>query len=101
MTTDNHWIHWTVLDPQVAQAIEQGAIKPATAGLSHLSAHVAAGTAFKQWPPDKINESKARIAQLQRALEAKTQEQQAAQAQQQMPPAGSGMAPVVPMQQMQ
>jgi hypothetical protein len=83
--TDNHWLHWTVLEPQLEQAIQGGAVPQAKAGLQHLSAHFAAGQSTKTWPPDKINESKARLAQLQRALEAKAQEQlQLQQAQQQL-----------------
>jgi hypothetical protein len=96
---DDHWVHWGVLEPQLEQAIQGGLVKQAAAGLQHLAAHFSAGQSTKTWPPDKINESKARLAQLQRALEAKTQEQQQAQlaqqqAQQQPQP---GMAPVVPM----
>ena len=80
--TDNHFAHWGILEPQLEQAIQSGAIKPAAAGLQHLSAHFAAGQSTKTWPPDQINSSKAKLAQLQRALEAKAQEQQQAQAQQ-------------------
>lgn len=106
---DDHFIHWGVLDPQLDQAIQGGMVKQATAGLQHLSAHYAAGVAQKTWPPDQINASKARIAQLQRALEAKTQEQQQQAVTQQSAQSGAtppqpGMAPVVPMpaqQQMQ
>lgn len=92
---DNHFIHWNVLEPQLEQTIQQGLVKQATAGLLHLSAHYASGVANKTWPPDQINSAKARLGQLQRAIEAKTQEQaQAIAAQQQRQP---GMAPVVPM----
>ena len=81
--TDNHIVHWGILEPQLELAIQAGNIKAATAGLQHLSAHYAAGVSGKTWPPDQINSAKARLAQLQRALEAKTQEQQQAQAAQQ------------------
>lgn len=102
---DNHWIHWGALEPYVENAIKGGNLQVATAALQHLAAHFAAGQSTKTWPPDQINSSKAQIATLQRALEAKTQEvaqaqqQQQAQAAQQQPP--GGMAPVVPMQQPQ
>lgn len=80
---DNHWIHWTVIEPQIEQGIKMGAIPQATAALQHASAHYAAGVSQKTWPPDQINPAKARIGQLQRAIEAKTQEQQQLQAAQQ------------------
>lgn len=83
--TDEHWIHWQVLEPQVEQAITAGMIQPAIAGLKHLAAHQASGVAQKTWPPDQINSSKATLGRLQRAIEAKQQEQAAAQPAQQPP----------------
>jgi len=81
--TDDHFIHWSVIEPQIEQGIKMGAIPQATAALSHAAAHFAAGQANKSWPPDQINAAKARLGQLQRALEAKTQEQQELQQAQQ------------------
>jgi hypothetical protein len=91
--TDLHATHFDVLVGPLEQAIQSGSIGAATAGLQHLSAHYAAGTATRQWPPDRINKDKSLIARLQAALEAKTQEVQQAQAQQQMQPGQP--APVV------
>jgi hypothetical protein len=82
--TDAHVTHYDVLVGPLEQAIMGGQIGAATAGLQHLSAHYAAGTQQKNWPPDRINKDKSQIARLQAALEAKTQEVQQAQAQQQM-----------------
>jgi hypothetical protein len=96
--TDNHQVHLDTLKQPLEQAIQQGAIKPATLGLKHASAHFAAGSALKVLQPDSINTWKAWIAQMQRALEAKAQEQQQAQlAQQQAQQPQPGIAPVVPM----
>lgn len=71
VVTDNHWIHFNVVVPPLEQAIMGGAIQAAEAGLAHASAHYAAGVGQKTWPPEKINESKATIGRLQRALEQK------------------------------
>lgn len=91
--TDNHVVHWDALVGPLEQAIMGGLVDAAKAGLIHLGAHYAAGAGLKTWPPDRINADKAKLAQLQRALEAKAQEQQAAQMQQQqmgaMPPGGA------------
>lgn len=95
--TDAHFIHWQTLEPELAKVIEAGAIRPASAGLQHLAAHYASGVATRTWPPDQINAAKARLGQLQRALEAKTQEIQQAQATQTQQQPQPGMAPVVPM----
>jgi len=80
---DNHVVHWDALVGPLEQAINSGAIPAATAGLTHLSSHYAAGVGTKTWPADRINADKAKLSQLQRALEAKQQEvaaQQQAQA---------------------
>lgn len=79
VVTDNHVVHYDALVGPLEQAITAGAIAPATAGIQHLGAHYAAGVQQKVWPPDRINADKAKLAQLQRALEAKQAEQQQAQ----------------------
>lgn len=81
--TDSHVTHYDTLVGPLEQAIQGGLVGPARAGLTHLSAHYAAGVGLKTWPPERINADKAKIANLQQALEAKAQEQAAAQAQQQ------------------
>ncbi len=96
VVTDAHEVHLGVLKPQLEQAIQGGLIPAATLGLKHASAHFAAGSATKTLKPDSINEWKGWLAQMQRALEAKTQEQAAAKAQQQPPP--GAIAPVEQMQ---
>lgn len=83
LTTDNHWIHIQTMLKPLEQAIMQGLIPAATAGLKHMSAHFAAGSAFKTIPPDQINTTKATIAKYQQALEEKQKEVAAQQAQQQ------------------
>lgn len=95
VVSDAHQIHLDAIKGPLDQAIQMGLIKPATLALAHAAAHFAAGSSTRTLKPDSINQWKAQIATWQKALEAKTQEQQAAQAQQQQP----GMAPVVPMQQ--
>jgi hypothetical protein len=84
LVTDNHWVHWNGIIKPIEQAIQAGLIPAATAGIQHAASHYAAGVQSKVWPPDKINESKATLGRLQRALEAKQQEMAQAQAQQQM-----------------
>lgn len=84
--TDNHVVHWDTLVGPLEQAIQGGLIGASKAGLQHLGAHYASGVGLKIWPPERINADKARLAQLQRALEAKVQEQQAAQPPMGQPP---------------
>ena len=86
VVTDNHPVHWDALVQPLEQAIMGGAIPQAKAGLTHLSAHFAAGQATKTWPPARINADKSTLARLQRALEAKEQEVDQAQAAQGRPP---------------
>jgi hypothetical protein len=92
VVSDNHEVHLEALKGPLEQVIQQGGIQPATLGLKHAAAHFAAGTATKTLPPDSINTWKAWLAQMQRALEAKTQEAQQAQ-QQQQPPRAAAPSP--------
>jgi hypothetical protein len=94
LVSDPHQIHLTTLKGPLEQAIVAGLIKPATLALKHASAHFAAGTSTKVLPPESINEWKSWIATMQKALEAKAQEQAAAQAQQQSPGAQLGVQPM-------
>ena len=77
--SDAHQIHLEEMKGPMDQAIQQGAIQPATLGLKHASAHFAAGSSTKTLNPDTINQWKSQIATWQKALEAKVQEQQQTQ----------------------
>lgn len=79
IATDNHQIHLDTIRDPLNQAIMGGLLAAAQAGLKHASAHYAAGLSTKTLNPDTINEWKSQIATWQRALEAKAQEQIAAQ----------------------
>lgn len=92
---DNHEVHLQTIRPQLEQAIQGGMIQPATLGLKHASGHFAAGLNTKTLNPATTNEWKAWLARMQAALEAKTQEQQEAQAMQQQQQAMQGQ----PLQQ--
>ena len=93
--TDAHVVHYDTLVGPLEQAIQAGLVGAAKAGLQHLAAHYSAGVGLKTWPPDRINADKAKIGQLQAALEAKAQEQAAAQAQQAAQPTPAGVPPVI------
>jgi len=90
--TDNHWIHMQTMKDPLIQAINAGAIAPATAGLKHYAAHWTAGVAQKVIPDEAINAEKSFIADAEKAIQEATQKQQAqAQMQQQQGAPQPGM----------
>ena len=103
VVTDAHQIHLDTMKEPMNQAIQGGLIQQATTGLKHAASHFAAGSATKTLAPATINTWKAQLATWQKAIEAKTLEQQQAQAQQQAQqggiPPGGGQVPPAPMVQ--
>ena len=79
--TDNHWIHMQEMKPGLESATKAGAVKVAAPALRHYAAHYAAGVAQKVIPPDKVNEEKAYIAGLEKALAVAQQQEQMKQIQ--------------------
>lgn len=81
LVTDLHEVHLETLKPDLEKAIEAGMVQPAALGLKHASAHFAAGNSTKTLPPESINTWKSWLATMQKALEAKQQEQAQAELQ--------------------
>ena len=79
--TDNHWIHMQEMKPGLESVTKAGAVKVAAPALRHYAAHYAAGVAQKVIPPDKVNEEKAYIAGLEKALAVAQQQEQMKQIQ--------------------
>jgi len=83
--TDAHQVHLDTIKGPLEQAIQGGLIQPAQAGLDHAMAHFAAGSSTKTLNPTTINQWKSWLASMQKAIDAKIQEQQQLQqAQQQL-----------------
>ena len=83
--TDAHQVHLDTIKQPLEQAIQGGLIQPAQAALDHAMAHFAAGSSTKTLNPTTINQWKSWLASMQKAIEAKTlEQQQLQQAQQQL-----------------
>jgi len=88
---DADWPHMQTMKQPLTEAIQKGAVGPATVGLKHYSAHYIAGVSKKSLPPDQINSEKQFISQLEQGLMQVQQQQAAALAAQgtAAPPAGA------------